>query len=371
MAGTRGGKASQPRTPAATKSKKRSAPEISPTNGDGEPKKKRGRPSKADIAAREARQSQASENGNGANGADDKMEGVIAEATKNGDAMVTPPATKKKRGRPSKADKEKSQLSSEESTDEVDNSGEKSGEKPAQESNGHTDDSGVKKSREHTNGTNGVNGSSSSDGPSQDTMAENQLSTEKNAFDMVKSGLGEEAPKLAENEKEPEAISDSKDVSAAQAATSDASKETTDLVEKNDTPVVDIGDDISVKDFARQEEIPSSILEKGIIYFFFRSRVNVSEPQGIEDVARSYIVLRPLPIGAKITSETLSDDGNARLLALPKKKLPQSGKDKFLVFVEKKGATVKDLREQFSGNEYATQTSGYVIPKHHYETNRN
>lgn len=79
---------------------------------------------------------------------------------------------------------------------------------------------------------------------------------------------------------------------------------------------------------------------------------------GVEDIARSYIVLRPLPLGAAIGSGPLEDTGNARLLALPKKVLPKSGRDKFLVFVEKASSSVKDLREQFSGNEYATQTVG-------------
>ncbi|KAJ5046604.1 uncharacterized protein L3040_003843 [Drepanopeziza brunnea f. sp. 'multigermtubi'] len=108
----------------------------------------------------------------------------------------------------------------------------------------------------------------------------------------------------------------------------------------------------------REAAIPSSILEKGIIYFFFRARVGVEDPNGIEDVARSYIVLRPLPLGAKLGEGPLEDSGNARLLALPKKMLPKSRQDRFLVFVEQPNATIKDLREQFSSNDYATQTSG-------------
>jgi hypothetical protein len=113
-----------------------------------------------------------------------------------------------------------------------------------------------------------------------------------------------------------------------------------------------------VQDDKREAEIPSSILEKGVIYFFFRGRVGTEDPQGLEDVARSYIVLRPLPLGAKLGEGPLEDTGNARLLALPKKMLPKSNRDRFLVFVEKAAASIKDLREQFSGNEYATKTSG-------------
>merc|ERR1712093_304241 len=113
-----------------------------------------------------------------------------------------------------------------------------------------------------------------------------------------------------------------------------------------------------VEDDKREAAIPSSILEKGIVYFFFRGRVGVEDPQGIEDVARSYIVLRPLPLGAKLGEGPLEDSGDARLLALPKKMLPKSRQDRFLVFVENPSATIKDLREQFSSNEYATKTSG-------------
>ncbi|PVH87789.1 hypothetical protein DL98DRAFT_478782 [Cadophora sp. DSE1049] len=113
-----------------------------------------------------------------------------------------------------------------------------------------------------------------------------------------------------------------------------------------------------VQDDKREAAIPSSILEKGIVYFFFRGRVGVEDPQGIEDVARSYIVLRPLPLGAKLGEGPLADSGNARLLALPKKMLPKSRQDRFLVFVENPSATIKDLREQFSSNEYATKTFG-------------
>ncbi len=76
--------------------------------------------------------------------------------------------------------------------------------------------------------------------------------------------------------------------------------------------------------------MPSTILEKGIIYFFFRGRVGIEEPQGVQDVARSYIVLRPLPLGAKLGEGPLEDLGNNRLLALPKKVLPVSHRDRFM-----------------------------------------
>ncbi|CZR57664.1 uncharacterized protein PAC_07553 [Phialocephala subalpina] len=130
--------------------------------------------------------------------------------------------------------------------------------------------------------------------------------------------------------------------------------------EEQDKKIESIGqhNESVIQDEQRDAAIPSSILEKGIIYFFFRGRVGIEDPQGIEDVARSYIVLRPLPLGAKIGDGPLEDSGNARLLALPKKMFPKSKQDRFLVFVEKPNQYVKDLREQFSSNEYATKTSG-------------
>ena len=86
-----------------------------------------------------------------------------------------------------------------------------------------------------------------------------------------------------------------------------------------------------VEDTEREQAMPSNILEKGIIYFFFRARVNVDEPHGVEDIARSYMVLRPLPLGAKLGEGPLEDKGNNRLLALPKKVLPVDHRDRFML----------------------------------------
>ena len=118
-------------------------------------------------------------------------------------------------------------------------------------------------------------------------------------------------------------------------------------------------DESAVVAGAREEETPSSILEKGVIYFFFRARVNVQEPQDTNDIARSYMVLRPIPHGAKIAEGPIGDDGNCRLLALPKKVLPLSGKDRFMVFVEKAKTSFNELKDNFiSASDYATKTAG-------------
>jgi len=65
-----------------------------------------------------------------------------------------------------------------------------------------------------------------------------------------------------------------------------------------------------------------------------------------------------LVVGAKLGEGPLEDDGKARLLALPKKMLPKSKRDRFLLFVEKPKSSVADLREQFASNDYSTKTQG-------------
>ena len=113
--------------------------------------------------------------------------------------------------------------------------------------------------------------------------------------------------------------------------------------------------DNAVEDSSKREEAtPSNILEKGIIYFFFRGRVGISEPSDVGDIARSYIILRPMPHGAKLGEGPIGDVGNVRMLSLPKKVLPVSPKDRFMTFVEKANASMEDgtlvWLEQITGN---------------------
>ncbi len=67
-----------------------------------------------------------------------------------------------------------------------------------------------------------------------------------------------------------------------------------------------------------REGVPSNILEKGIIYFFFRGRVGIDEPGSVDEIRRSYIVLRPIEKDAKLSEGTIGDAGNSRLIAIPK-----------------------------------------------------
>ncbi|KAJ5115031.1 hypothetical protein NUU61_000790 [Penicillium alfredii] len=111
----------------------------------------------------------------------------------------------------------------------------------------------------------------------------------------------------------------------------------------------------------RETVVSSNIREKGVIYFFFRPRVNVEDPHSVEDVARSFFVLRPTPLGAELNEGQgpVDKDARCRLMILPKKKFPTSGRERDMGFVEKSGQSMKDLQEKFlAGATYQTSTRG-------------
>jgi hypothetical protein len=152
--------------------------------------------------------------------------------------------------------------------------------------------------------------------------------TEKNAFDEVKDDTEKVKKEAANEEAEKEKL----------IANADS------IVENKE-----IGD-----------KMPPSILEKGIIYFFFRGRVSVEDVESMKDVARTFIVLRPIPLTATLGDGPLEDLNNSRLIDLPKKTLPKRPRDRFLAFVEKAGVSIKDLKETFiPGEHYETKTRGY------------
>ena len=113
------------------------------------------------------------------------------------------------------------------------------------------------------------------------------------------------------------------------------------------------------KSSKRKAELPSNIIEKGIVYFLTRGRVDTPSPHKISDLQRSYIVLRPLPLDAKLGDGPIPDSKTARLIAIPKKTLPTSGRERFMAIVEKCNVSMADLKVQvFQGKEYETQTLG-------------
>jgi hypothetical protein len=105
--------------------------------------------------------------------------------------------------------------------------------------------------------------------------------------------------------------------------------------------------------------MPSSILEKGIMYFFHRGRVNIDSPDCIDDIARSYIVLRPIAKDARLGNGPIDDTGHTRLFILPKKALPQSGRDRFIMFCDKSDVSFSELKKRFlDGSDKETKTRG-------------
>ncbi|EFY87057.1 hypothetical protein MAC_06955 [Metarhizium acridum CQMa 102] len=113
---------------------------------------------------------------------------------------------------------------------------------------------------------------------------------------------------------------------------------------------------------AKQEnantQAPSRVLEKGVPYYFIRGRVGSDEPKSIDDIARGYLILRPIPDDAKLRG-ALPTSATARLIALPKKALPAGPKDRFMAFVEKSHASYDELEKKFlKGEVYETKTVG-------------
>lgn len=117
--------------------------------------------------------------------------------------------------------------------------------------------------------------------------------------------------------------------------------------------------EIAVKSAEREKKVASNIIEKGIIYFFTRGRVGIEEPENVQDLQRTFFVMRPLPTGAKLGDAAVPDTEQNRLVALPKKVFPKGGNDRFMAFIEKSKVSMKTLREEFfQGSEYETQTLG-------------
>jgi hypothetical protein len=136
----------------------------------------------------------------------------------------------------------------------------------------------------------------------------------------------------------------------------------------------------------------SEILEKGLVYFFYRPKVGVEEVHGPEDVQKLYILMWPGAESIKRdekemghTEGKLGADHPERLIILGKKKLPEvHGKrhERFWGFVDKVSKRIEDLDKQLGSVTYTTKTRGerhvegarpigegvYALVKHHGTT---
>lgn len=87
--------------------------------------------------------------------------------------------------------------------------------------------------------------------------------------------------------------------------------------------------------------------------------MGIDEPSDVKEIQRSYMVLRPLDKDAELGEGTLEDASNIRLIAVPKKVFPRSGRDRWIAFVEKSDASLKTLKGEFlSSSDYETKTVG-------------
>ncbi|KAM3497763.1 hypothetical protein MY10362_008893 [Beauveria mimosiformis] len=108
-----------------------------------------------------------------------------------------------------------------------------------------------------------------------------------------------------------------------------------------------------------EDNTAPEVVETGILNYFIRGRVEIDEPKTLDEIARGYLVMRPLPDDIDLSQRPLPMSLTSRLLALPKKQLPQSTSDRFMAFVDETGMSYSDLTEGFlAPREYATKTKG-------------
>ncbi|KAJ3962813.1 hypothetical protein N0V92_000501 [Colletotrichum tropicale] len=184
--------------------------------------------------------------------------------------------------------------------------------------------------------------------------AEESKSEEKNEADKKKETASANDSKAeAKNETE-----DKKEVTDAK-----DKEETTEEPKADEKPAAKESNGDTAEIPHADKKVPSNVLEKGIIYFFIRARVNLDEAEEVDDIARSYLILRPIAPDSKLGDGPIGDAGNTRLIALPKKVFPESGRDRFMMFVEKAGASFTELKEQFlSGDQNETKAGTSQVP---------
>lgn len=110
---------------------------------------------------------------------------------------------------------------------------------------------------------------------------------------------------------------------------------------------------------SQEPNMPSTTMEKGLVYFFIRGRVNIDSPSSVDEIARTFMLLRPIPKDARLGEGPLADAANARVLALPKKVFPTGPRDRFMAFVNMADASFGKLKEDFlASQDYVTKTAG-------------
>lgn len=80
-----------------------------------------------------------------------------------------------------------------------------------------------------------------------------------------------------------------------------------------------VQESVEIDDERKAEEEKGPTSQKGLIYFFFRPKIDHEKIDQAVDAQRSYIILRPLPEGAVLEDKTKVDDLKLHILELPKK----------------------------------------------------
>jgi hypothetical protein len=155
------------------------------------------------------------------------------------------------------------------------------------------------------------------------------------ADDVKEKQADEDAKALAENAGDESAKQDDKEPPKAEVEPKSAEQNGEDKVESeektekehikisNETHKDSLNDEFAVKSPEREKQVASNIIEKGIIYFFTRGRVGIEDPESVQDLQRTYFVMRPIPTGAKLGDAAIPDTEQNRLVALPKKVFPK------------------------------------------------
>ena len=120
--------------------------------------------------------------------------------------------------------------------------------------------------------------------------------------------------------------------------------------------------EVQVDEAQVKQDKKSDILEKGLIYFFFRPRVGVDSVDSLADVQRSYILLHVLPEGGKLSTDApyRADSQDLRTIIVPKKKLPSTG-DRFIGIVSKGDGKVGEVSNDLGQSTYETATRGQRV----------
>ena len=97
----------------------------------------------------------------------------------------------------------------------------------------------------------------------------------------------------------------------------------------------------------RSDHEDAEIIEQGDIFFFYRPKVEEHEPDGIEDVQRFHIVLRP-------------EGGEPiRLMTIGRKRLPDvDDHERVWGFVDKVARSAKEIEAELREKRYRTKTRG-------------